>query len=93
MKSTGIVRKLDPLGRVVIPKELRNVLDLKERDPIEIFIEEDLIIFKKYQSQNICVITGEISGENKEYAPGIILSPKGAEMLLNMLMQETELRT
>lgn len=90
MKSTGIVRKLDQLGRIVIPKELRKVLDINERDPLEIFIDEELIILKKYQAKNSCIVTGEISDENKEYAPGLVLSPKGAEMVLNMLMQETK---
>lgn len=90
MKSTGIVRKLDQLGRIVIPKELRKVVDINERDPLEIFIDEELIILKKYQAKNACIVTGEISDENKEYAPGLVLSPKGAEMVLNMLMQETK---
>lgn len=90
MKSTGIVRKTDPLGRIVVPKELRKVLDINERDPLEILVEEELIILKKYHAQNACIVTGEISDENKEYAPGLVLSPKGAEMVLNMLMQETK---
>lgn len=90
MKSTGIVRKLDQLGRIVIPKELRKVLDINERDPLEIFIDEELIILKKYQAKNACIVTGEISDENKEYAPGLVLSPKGAELVLNMLMQEAK---
>lgn len=49
MKATGIVRKLDQLGRIVIPKELRNTFDLKEEDPIEIFVEGSDIILRKYQ--------------------------------------------
>lgn len=48
MKSTGIVRKLDELGRLVLPKELRNTFDLNEKDPVEIFVEGDMIILKKY---------------------------------------------
>lgn len=47
MKSTGIVRKLDELGRVVIPKEIRNKLDIEEKDPIEIYIDGNSIILKK----------------------------------------------
>ncbi len=47
MKNTGgIVRKLDQLGRVVIPKELRNTLNIKETDPLEIFVEGESVIFK-----------------------------------------------
>ena len=49
MKATGIVRKLDQLGRIVIPKELRTTLDLNETDPIEIFVEGNDIILRKYQ--------------------------------------------
>jgi len=49
MKSTGIVRKVDELGRVVIPKELRRTLGIEEKDPVEIFIDGDQIILQKYQ--------------------------------------------
>ena len=49
MKATGIVRKLDVLGRIVIPKELRTTLDLNETDPIEIFVEGNDIILRKDQ--------------------------------------------
>lgn len=49
MRATGIVRKLDVLGRIVIPKELRTTLDLNETDPIEIFVEGNDIILRKYQ--------------------------------------------
>lgn len=48
MKSTGIVRKIDELGRVVIPKEIRKTLGIKENEDIEIFVENDSIILKKY---------------------------------------------
>ena len=44
MKSTGIVRKLDELGRVVIPKEIRNKLDIEEKDPIEVYIDGNSIV-------------------------------------------------
>lgn len=48
MKATGIVRNLDELGRVVIPKELRDVLGIAIKDPIEIFTDENFIALKKY---------------------------------------------
>lgn len=48
MKSTGIVRKVDELGRVVIPIELRRVLGIEEKDPVEIYVDGDKIILKKY---------------------------------------------
>ena len=48
LKSTGIVRKIDDLGRIVIPKEIRKVLKIGSGDDLEIYIENDLIVLKKY---------------------------------------------
>ncbi|NLG86500.1 MAG: AbrB/MazE/SpoVT family DNA-binding domain-containing protein [Firmicutes bacterium] len=56
MKSTGIVRKVDELGRVVIPIELRRTLDIAERDALEIYVDADKIILKKYEPA--CVFCG-----------------------------------
>ena len=49
MKSTGVVRKIDEMGRVVIPMEIRKTLDIKDGDSLEIFTDNDNIIFHKYQ--------------------------------------------
>ena len=49
MKSTGVVRKVDELGRIVLPIEIRKVLDINVKDAVEIFTDEDKIILKKYQ--------------------------------------------
>lgn len=49
MKSTGIVRKVDELGRVVIPMELRRTLGIAERDPLEISVDGPQIVLQKYQ--------------------------------------------
>ena len=49
MKSTGIVREIDKVGRVVIPKEIRNNLQIKDNDPMEIFIDNDCIVIRKYE--------------------------------------------
>lgn len=49
MKSTGIVRKVDELGRVVLPIELRRTLGLVEKDALEIFVDDNQIILQKYQ--------------------------------------------
>lgn len=57
MKSTGIVRKVDDLGRIVIPKELRRTLAINESDPVEIYVEGEQIILKKYQPT--CIFCGE----------------------------------
>lgn len=48
MKSTGIIRKVDELGRVVIPIEIRNKLDIAEKDPIEIYVDGASVILKKF---------------------------------------------
>ncbi|SET59782.1 AbrB/MazE/SpoVT family DNA-binding domain-containing protein [[Clostridium] polysaccharolyticum] len=57
MKSTGIVRKLDELGRITLPIELRRTLGVGERDPLEIYVDEDKIILTKYEPTDI--FTGE----------------------------------
>ena len=49
MKSTGIIRKVDDLGRIVLPIELRRMLDIAERDELEIFVEGDRIVLQKYE--------------------------------------------
>ncbi len=49
MKSTGVVRKVDDLGRIVLPIEIRKVLDIKTKDAIEIFTDDDRIVLQKYQ--------------------------------------------
>ena len=56
MKSTGIVRKVDELGRIVLPIELRRTLDISERDELEIYIEEDRIVLRKCEEG--CIFCG-----------------------------------
>ena len=56
MKSTGIVRNVDELGRIVIPKEMRTKMNISSSDPIEIYVEGDKIILKKYESA--CLFCG-----------------------------------
>ena len=56
MKATGIVRGIDELGRIVIPKELRRKFGIESGDPIEIYVDGDKIILKKYQA--ICHFCG-----------------------------------
>ena len=60
MKSTGIIRKVDDLGRIVLPIELRRTLDIAERDELEIFMESDRIVLQKYEPA--CIFCG--SGRN-----------------------------
>jgi AbrB family transcriptional regulator, transcriptional pleiotropic regulator of transition state genes len=84
MKSTGIVRKVDELGRVVIPIELRRTLDINIKDPLEIYVDNDKVVLKKYQPNMACQITGESSDENVSLANGkLVLSPEGAKQLMN----------
>ena len=56
MKATGIVRPIDSLGRVVIPKEIRKVFQIKNKDAMEIFVDDDMIVLKKYEPA--CVFCG-----------------------------------
>ena len=58
MKSIGIVRKMDNLGRVVIPKELRKIMDIPVKSPLEVFVDGDKIIFTKYNPG--CTICGNM---------------------------------
>ena len=66
MKATGIVRRIDDLGRVVIPKEIRRTLRIREGDPLEIFTDrEGEIILKKYSP------IGELSAFARQYAESL----------------------
>lgn len=56
MKSTGIVRHVDELGRIVMPIELRRILNLKHKDPMEVYIDQDLIVLRKYAID--CIFCG-----------------------------------
>ncbi len=58
MKATGIVRKLDELGRVVIPVKLRRTLGIEDNTALEIHIDNDLIILQKYKPSSVCIFCG-----------------------------------
>lgn len=64
MKALGIVRRIDDLGRVVIPKEIRRNLGIREGDPLEIFLHEDCVCFKKYSTNKL----GKVSDAFSELA-------------------------
>lgn len=51
MKATGIVRRLDSLGRIVLPAELRRIMSIRTKDPIEIFADSDSIVIQKYKEK------------------------------------------
>ena len=64
MKSTGIIRKMDELGRIVLPMELRKKMGINRQDPIEIYVDGDSIILKK--AGNTCIFCGK-SEDLSEY--------------------------
>lgn len=59
MKSTGIVRKIDELGRIVLPAEMRKIFNINEKDAVEIFTKDDMIVLKKYDSA--CIFCGSLN--------------------------------
>lgn len=86
MKSTGMVRKVDELGRVVLPIELRRSLGIQERDSLEIYVEDDKILLKKYIPAMTCAITGENSDQNVRLFGGkLVLTPEVAKDILKEL--------
>lgn len=78
MKSTGMVRKVDELGRIVIPKELRNHIGMPPGTPMEIFISDQYVVLRKYQAG--CALTGEITDDMIE-VDGVKISRKAAERI------------
>lgn len=58
MKSTGMVRKVDELGRIVLPIEIRKTLDIEQRDALEIFVDSDRIVLQKYQPA--CIFCSQV---------------------------------
>ena len=71
MKSTGIIRRVDELGRVVIPMEIRNQFNIVEKDPIEIYVDGSSIILKKHEES--CIFCGSTKNLS-EYKDKLICS-------------------
>ena len=86
MKSTGIVRKVDELGRVVIPIEIRNNFDIAETDPIEIYVDGSSIILKKYEPN--CIFCG--NSKNLISYKDKLVCTKCAQKLSDLDMNEDE---
>ncbi len=84
MKSTGIIRKMDELGRIVLPIELRTKLNIAEKDPVEIYVEGSSIILKKFQPN--CVFCGNT--RNLIDYKGKLLCPKCVKSISDL--QETK---
>ncbi|GGI18007.1 AbrB/MazE/SpoVT family DNA-binding domain-containing protein [Gottfriedia solisilvae] len=87
MNKSNYLRKVDELGRIVIPKEIRKRFNILERDQLEIKVSNKKIIIEKYEFPiSACMITNQESKENLTLADGkIILSKLGAEILRNEL--------
>ena len=76
MKSTGIVRKVDELGRVVLPIELRRNLNIAEKDSLEIYVDGNSVILKKYEPD--CIFCGDARD---------VISYKGKNICKNCLKE------
>ncbi|WP_100618182.1 AbrB/MazE/SpoVT family DNA-binding domain-containing protein [Bacillus cereus] len=88
MKVTGMTRKLDSIGRITIPMFTRRMLRIEDKTPLDIFVEDDKVILKKYMAQGACLMTGEVSDKNISLADGTItLSPVGVELILEALQK------
>ncbi len=72
MKSTGIVRGIDPLGRIVLPKELRTRFQIDSDSKLEIFVDGDTILLKKYSPSGSCSFCGEITDNPVNYQDACI---------------------
>ncbi|NLW25636.1 MAG: AbrB/MazE/SpoVT family DNA-binding domain-containing protein [Clostridia bacterium] len=81
MKSTGIVRKVDELGRVVIPIELRRTLGIDEKDALEIYVDNEKIILKKYEPA--CVFCGN-AANIQNYKGKLVCRDCALEMASNV---------
>lgn len=85
MKSTGIIRKVDELGRVVIPMEIRNQFNIVEKDPIEIYVEGSCIVLKKYEPN--CIFCGNTKNL-VEYKDKLVCDK--CTSLLNSLQEDSK---
>ena len=77
MKFTGIVRKVDELGRIVLPIELRRTLEIEIKDPLEIYVEDDAVILRKHEPT--CIFCGE-SQNTVEYMNKVICNSCSASI-------------
>ncbi|NIA60424.1 AbrB/MazE/SpoVT family DNA-binding domain-containing protein [Bacillus pacificus] len=84
MKNTGVARKVDELGRVVIPIELRRTFGIAEGTALDFHVDGENIVLRKHEKS--CFVTGEVSESNMELLDGrMFLSKKGATELLDIL--------
>ena len=87
MKVTGIIRRIDDLGRIVIPKEIRRTMGISEGDPLELFIENNKVIFIKYNTELINDIDSlNIKVQNEE-----TLSERDKKDIINKINEILEI--
>ncbi|MEX0416418.1 AbrB/MazE/SpoVT family DNA-binding domain-containing protein [Bacillus mycoides] len=84
MKNTGVARKVDELGRVVIPVELRRTLGIAEGTALDFHVDGENIVLRKHEKS--CFVTGQVSESNMELLDGrMFLSKEGASELLDLI--------
>ena len=88
MKATGIIRRIDDIGRVVIPKELRDAMRFEPGDQVEIFVDDDAIVYRKYKAAEIALdlladLEESVSGLDDFERDEIEHHIRRIEMLLN----------
>ena len=81
MKTTGIVRGIDSLGRIVLPKELRTSMHIDKDSKLEIFVEGDQIILKKHRPAGSCDFCGELVADMAQYEVTASAPPAGPKSL------------
>lgn len=86
MKSTGIVRKVDELGRIVIPREIRSKFEIAEKDPLEIYVDGSSIILKKYEPN--CIFCG--NSKNLISYKDKLVCPKCAKKLATLNLDDDD---
>ncbi|MBY7109962.1 MULTISPECIES: AbrB/MazE/SpoVT family DNA-binding domain-containing protein [Bacillus] len=89
MKNTGVTRKVDELGRVVIPVELRRTLGIAEGTALDFHVDGENVVLRKQEKS--CLVTGEVSESNIELLGGrMFLSKEGASELLDLLQKSVK---
>ncbi len=73
MKATGVIRRIDDLGRIVLPIELRRTLGWAEKDAVAVFVDGESVVLRKYEPG--CTICGEAGGELAMLAPNKLICP------------------
>lgn len=88
MKATGIVRRIDDLGRIVLPKEVRRTMKIREGDPLEIFLSDDGVTLKKYTvKENLTEMFENVLETADEMLEGVHYDTPGREELTGTVVE------